>query len=166
MVLVISILLISVLLLVVSVFLLAMELSAIKRTQHAAISLQLAQQMSSPIIIHALNTVRAASSNGYHPEREHAVLMNGQHAAADELNRYFGHVGELLRRGVADDEVFAAMGPTIGEAWHATHQPFRQQASDTSNANPQDDFEWLYLEWLNWDHRHRMSHNRQEKAGG
>ena len=158
MVLAISILSISVLFLIASVLLLAMELNATKRTQRAAISLQLAQQMTSPAIIHALDTVRAVSNNGYHPEREHALLMNGQHTAVIEINRYFGHVGELMRRGVADDEVFVMMGPTIGEAWHATRQPYRQQTSETNKVHPQDDFEWLYLEWLSWDHRRRMLH--------
>lgn len=152
----ISILTISVLLLIASVLLLAMELNATKRTQRAAISLQLMQQLSSPQLVHALEAMRAISNNGYHPDHEHALLLNDKETALQEIDLYFGYVGDLVRRGMVDEKIFAVMGPSIREAWHTTREPFRHVPTDAPNADPKDDFEWLYLEYLNWDHRNRL----------
>ena len=110
----------------------------------------------SPLANGHLSSDHSALANG-HVVNEHGPLANGHVAvkhdvALSEVDHYFGHIGSLVRRGVADHEVFALMGPTISEMWHGT-RTFRAQ----DGASPNRDFEWLYTEWLNYDFAQRHS---------
>jgi len=156
----ITILAFSMIFLIGSVIALAFEMRAHHRK---VIALQLSQQMHTPTMAEAIDTVRnlnsAPSMNGHAPSMAQHALANGQWRAVSEVNRYFSHVGEMVRNGEADDEVFAMMGPTISEVWHAS-KSYRQQLADKANdpndsAPVQDDFDYLYVEWLNYDYRRR-----------
>ncbi len=168
----IAILTFSVIALAISVILLWFELQSIKRTQRATISLQLRQQFEDPGLQSAIARVRqigeqAASraysnhqSNGYHANgfagNGHQPALNGlnsadQVQALKEVDQFFCHVGGLLRRGIADDEIFVSMGPAINEMWYIM-RPMRDHFAHGVAAI--DDFDYLYTEWLNWDYRH------------
>jgi hypothetical protein len=157
----VGILSISVLFLIVSVLLLAWELNATKKAQRAAISLQLYQQLATPPLARALESLRSGPSmNGHRPDEAKNVLAHGQQQAYADIHRYFAYVGELVRRGVADEEVFAVMGPTISEAWHSMRD-YRHELNGKYVVDGQDDFDWLYVEWLNWDHNRRTERESQ-----
>jgi hypothetical protein len=158
---VIFILALSVIFLIGSVVTLALEFNSYKRTQRATIALQLSQQLQMPALAQAIEAVRmldAPSLNGHGgPVHAAPALLNGQWQAVKEVNRYFAHVGELLRTGVADDEVFALMGPTISEMWHRSKSYRGKLAEKDDDPNAKDDFDYLYVEWLNYDHRSAFS---------
>ncbi len=153
----ITILALSMIFLVLAVVALALEMRSYYRK---VVALQISQQMHMPAMAQAIEMVRslnaAPSMNGHAPSMAEQALANGHLHAMSEVNRYFSHVGELVRNGEADDEVFALMGPTISEVWHASKN-YRRQLADKAGdiAADQDDFEYLYVEWLNYDHRRR-----------
>ncbi len=153
----VTILAVSVIFLIGSVITLAIEFNSYKRAQRTTIALQLSQQLEMPALAQAVATVRGLglpSMNGHGPTSAHAVLANGQLHAVKEVNHYFSHVGELVRTGMANDEVFALMGPTISEMWHSA-KSYRDlvAAKAPDAATCRDDFDYLYEEWLNYDHR-------------
>lgn len=158
---VIFILALSVIFLIGSVVTLALEFNSYKRAQRATLALQLTQQLQMPALAHAIETVRtleAPSLNGHGgPAHATPALMNGQWQAVKEVNHYFSHVGELLRNGVADDEVFALMGPTISEMWHLSKSHRIKLAEKEPIPAVKDDFDYLYVEWLNYDHHRRTT---------
>ncbi len=141
----------SVLALAISVIVLAKELEATWRAQRTSVSLLVHQQLQMTQMTHALAEVR-----GLHAPRtgEHAALANGQWHAVAEVDRYFSYAGSLLRRGMANDEVFPLMGDTIGEMWHAT-KAYRPLVRSKDIGSRSDDFAYLYTEWLNWEYRRR-----------
>lgn len=140
----------------ISVIILKRELDETKRRQRAAISLQLYQQLRDPMLQAAMSRVRS---------KTHAALsVNGNHAmngnvsgslpeiepAMAEVYQYFSTVGRMLRRRDADGEILALMGPAISEMWHSL-TPVRPYLEEQHN----DDFTWLYAEWLNYDYGRR-----------
>jgi hypothetical protein len=158
---VILILALSVIFLIGSVITLALEFNSYKRAQRATLALQLNQQLQMPVLAQAVETIRTLAMpdmNGHGgPAHAAPALMNGQWQAVKEVNRYFTHVGELLRSGVADDEVFALMGPTISEMWHLSKSHRTKLAEKDDIPIVKDDFDYLYVEWLNYDHRRRTT---------
>lgn len=137
-----------------SVRVLALELKATQRVQRAGVSLQLYQQLQTPALEGAIARVREL---GDAPTPRGALALPLEDArcrALLEVNRYFSRVGALVREGVADDEVFALMGPTISEMWHVS-RPTRQLIKEKANQTTPDYFDWLYERWLNWEHWQR-----------
>ncbi len=139
------------------VFWLSVRLRSAVQSQHTAISLQLYQQLESPVLSEAVAAVRRMDNhqfNGHNGHHELPLPERQQLVSVREVDRYFAQVGGLVRRGVADDEIFALMGPTISEMWRLT-RPVRDAQHDKESACSRDDFEWLYVEWLNWYYSHR-----------
>lgn len=130
-------------------FLLAFEVLAIRRNQRASVSLQLYQQLQNPAMEAALAQIRqlrVVAHNGDLPQ-----LPQQQWAALTETDRFFSYVGDLVRQGIADDSVFSLMGPTICEVWHAA-SPLRHVMRTKGQSGQPDQFDWLYEQWLNYDH--------------
>jgi hypothetical protein len=155
----VTILAVSVIFLIGSVITLAIEFNSYKRAQRTTIALQLSQQLALSPMAQAIDMVRALgtpSMNGHGPAPAPAALANDQLHAVKEVNQYFSHVGELVRTGMANDEVFALMGPTISEMWHAAKSYRVLVAAKAPDKAPcRDDFDYLYEAWLNYDHRRR-----------
>lgn len=150
----ILILAVAVLALTISVAIMFVQLRETRNTHRASISLQLAQQMHTPFIAHALADVHQLCDSPFAQRPDH--LSAAQAASLQEVIRFFAHIGELARRGIADDEVFVLMGATISEMWHASSALRRTSATSLQFSDiDQDNFDWLYVEWLNWDHSHR-----------
>jgi hypothetical protein len=161
-----GILSIAVLLLAIAVVALIAELRATHKAQRASTILQLRQQLQSPALqaaiakVHALESLphmNGHRSNGHSPKGLVALdeyRIGDESTAVSEIDHFFGHVGQLVRLGVADDEVFAMMGPTISDMWHSTRAA-RRAVAGTNGDKTHEDFEWLYVEWLNWDYRRR-----------
>lgn len=150
----ILILAVAVLALTISVALMFVQLRETRNTHRASISLQLAQQIHTPFIASALAGVRQLSDIPLAQRPVH--LSSAQAESLQEVMRFFAHIGELARRGIADDEIFVLMGATISEMWHASSALRRTSAPHLQISDfDQDNFDWLYVEWLNWDHSHR-----------
>jgi len=160
-----TVLVLGVIALAMSVLLLAMELQAVKRAQNASISLQIYQQFHNPLLQEALTQIRrldtliyhqeSLNGNGHHPAKQLTSHENTQ--LFDEVTGYFGQVGKLMRGHSANgEEIFAMMGPTISEVWHAL-RPIRAKAEAQNQFGRYADFEWLYTEWLNWDYSRRKN---------
>lgn len=139
-----------------SVLLLAGELKATKRAQRVGIALQLYQQMQTPAIATAIEQVRTLADEPARADLAPVQLCSAQWDALRTVNHYFAHVGELVATGVADDEVFALMGPTISAMWHVA-RPTRQLIKAKVGQHAPDYFDWLYERWLNWDHWQRAA---------
>ena len=167
----IAFLTIAVIILAISVILLSLELNDIKRAQRASISLQLYQQFDEPSLQSAITQVRQIgnqpnshsnghSTNGYSANGHtgQVAALNGhekaQKQAVDDVDHFFSHVGELVQRGIADEDVFTLMGPTIRDMWHCM-RPVRQHVAAENGSANQDGFDYLYTGWLNWDYQHR-----------
>ena len=130
-------------------FLLAFELITTKRNQRTSVSLQLYQQLQNPSLEAAVTQVRQLRHIPQNGDLPH--LARDQWAALQETDRFFNHVGELVHRKVADDSIFALMGPTISEVWFASSDVRR--VLHTKDAHqPTDYFDYLYEQWLNYDH--------------
>ncbi len=141
----------AVLALALGLFLLSFELSATRRNQRAGVSLQLYQQLQNPTLEAALLAVRTLPKIS---EQTLPQLPKQQWQALIETDRFFSHMGELVRRGVADESVFTLMGPIIGEVWYET-SAVRQMIRMKEHLCQVDEFDWLYEQWLNYQHAHR-----------
>lgn len=167
----------SVVLAIFGIIALWFEVNSLKPGGQAAVSravvaMELRRQMDMPAIQTAIAQVRHLADTQYlgngqlghpangHQSNGHAPSMNGHTTKPEtpglvEVDQFFSHMGELVRRGIADDEVFALMGPTISEMWHCL-RPIRSHPAALNGMRHLDDFDYLYTAWLNWDHYHHQ----------
>jgi hypothetical protein len=132
------------------------QLGETRSAQRATISLQLMQQLQSPNLTGAMALTRQAAERFRQGARANGHLSAPEYDAARAVDRFFSHVGYLTRAGaIGVDEVIVLLGPAISEMWHAV-TALRGMLRERVSVTGQDDFAWLFTEWLNWDHAQRQ----------
>jgi hypothetical protein len=140
-------------LILVSMGFMIRALQAMKRVHATAIWLQMQQQLSEPKMVQAVHTVQSLAQVPNMNGHGQPVLMNGQLDAVQTVNRYFANVGSLVRdRVLNEDQVLTLMSP-MRDAWYASRE-YRDMLREKRTAN-HEDFDWLYIEWINGEYRQR-----------